>query len=137
MLNVVLQGHAAMWAPMRERDAIYADTEAGEEEFLKAAGLDNQLDIESTESLNTALDKYMGAFIFVSHDREPASSLDTRIIELLALRRGGRCPWCHRRLLGGRAMKDRRHSAVHLTQVRAEAEPRACGGRVQEELPLA
>jgi ATPase subunit of ABC transporter with duplicated ATPase domains len=40
VLDVVLQGHAEMWAAMRERDAIYADPEAGEEEFLKAADLE-------------------------------------------------------------------------------------------------
>src|SRR5437899_4927438 len=34
------------------------------------------------ESLNTALDKYTGTLVFVSHDREFASSLATRIIEL-------------------------------------------------------
>jgi ATPase subunit of ABC transporter with duplicated ATPase domains len=40
VLDVVLQGHAEMWAAMRERDAIYADPEAGEAEFLKAADLE-------------------------------------------------------------------------------------------------
>jgi len=40
VLDVVLQGHAQMWAAMQERDAIYADPEAGEEAFLKAAELE-------------------------------------------------------------------------------------------------
>src|SRR6266478_4618295 len=40
VLDVVLQGHAEMWAAMRERDAIYADPEAGEAEFLHAAELE-------------------------------------------------------------------------------------------------
>jgi len=40
VLDVVLMGHAEMWAAMRERDAIYADPEAGEEEFLRAADLE-------------------------------------------------------------------------------------------------
>ncbi|MDA1118663.1 MAG: ABC-F family ATPase [Proteobacteria bacterium] len=40
VLDVVLQGHAEMWAAMRERDAIYADPEAGEAEFLRAAELE-------------------------------------------------------------------------------------------------
>src|SRR3954449_4562095 len=40
VLDVVLQGHAEMWAAMRERDAIYANAEAGEEEFLRAANLE-------------------------------------------------------------------------------------------------
>src|SRR5258708_172244 len=40
VLDVVLQGHAEMWAAMRERDAIYADPNAGEAEFLRAAELE-------------------------------------------------------------------------------------------------
>src|SRR5258706_8980742 len=40
VLDVVLMGHAEMWAAMRERDAIYADANAGEEEFLHAAELE-------------------------------------------------------------------------------------------------
>jgi ATPase subunit of ABC transporter with duplicated ATPase domains len=40
VLDVVLMGHAEMWAAMRERDAIYADADAGEAEFLRAAELE-------------------------------------------------------------------------------------------------
>ena len=40
VLDVVLMGHAEMWAAMRERDAIYADPNAGEAEFLRAAELE-------------------------------------------------------------------------------------------------
>ena len=40
VLDVVLMGHAEMWAAMRERDAIYADPDAGENEFLHAAELE-------------------------------------------------------------------------------------------------
>ena len=40
VLDVVLMGHAEMWAAMRERDAIYANPDAGEEEFLHAAELE-------------------------------------------------------------------------------------------------
>jgi len=40
VLDVVLMGHAEMWAAMRERDAIYADPKAGEAEFLHAAELE-------------------------------------------------------------------------------------------------
>jgi ATPase subunit of ABC transporter with duplicated ATPase domains len=42
----------------------------------------NHLDMESIESLNTALENYLGTLIFVSHDREFVSSLATRILEL-------------------------------------------------------
>jgi ATPase subunit of ABC transporter with duplicated ATPase domains len=40
VLDVVLMGHAEMWQAMRERDAIYANPEAGEDEFLRAAELE-------------------------------------------------------------------------------------------------
>ncbi len=42
----------------------------------------NHMDMESIESLNTALEKYKGTLIFVSHDREFVSSLATRIIDI-------------------------------------------------------
>ena len=38
--------------------------------------------MESIESLNSALEKYTGTLIFVSHDREFVSSLATRILEI-------------------------------------------------------
>ncbi len=37
VLDVVLMGHAEMWAAARERDAIYADPEADEAAFMRAA----------------------------------------------------------------------------------------------------
>src|SRR5690606_10806311 len=40
VLDVVLMGHAEMWAAMKERGAIYANPEAGEEQFLRAAELE-------------------------------------------------------------------------------------------------
>src|SRR5258705_10645037 len=40
VLDVVLMGHADMWQAMRDRDAIYADTEADDEDFLRAAELE-------------------------------------------------------------------------------------------------
>jgi ATPase subunit of ABC transporter with duplicated ATPase domains len=42
----------------------------------------NHLDMESIEALNTALEKYKGTLIFVSHDREFVSSLATRVIDM-------------------------------------------------------
>jgi ATPase subunit of ABC transporter with duplicated ATPase domains len=38
--------------------------------------------MESIESLNTALAKYPGTLVFVSHDREFVSSIATRIFEI-------------------------------------------------------
>lgn len=42
----------------------------------------NHMDMESIESLNTALEKYDGTLVFVSHDREFVSSLANKILEL-------------------------------------------------------
>ena len=41
----------------------------------------NHLDMESIEALNTALEKYKGTLIFVSHDRLFVSSLATQVLE--------------------------------------------------------
>ena len=40
------------------------------------------MDMESIESLNTALDKFKGTLFFVTHDREFVSSIATRILEI-------------------------------------------------------
>jgi ATPase subunit of ABC transporter with duplicated ATPase domains len=40
VLDVVLMGHQEMWSAMRSRDAIYADPQAGEAEWLRAADLE-------------------------------------------------------------------------------------------------
>lgn len=42
----------------------------------------NHMDMESIEALNTALDRYNGTLMFVSHDREFVSSIATRILEI-------------------------------------------------------
>lgn len=42
----------------------------------------NHMDMETIESLQIALEKYVGTLVFVSHDREFVGSLATRIIEL-------------------------------------------------------
>ncbi len=40
VLDVVLMGHAEMWAAMSERDAIYANLEASEDDYMHAAELE-------------------------------------------------------------------------------------------------
>jgi ATPase subunit of ABC transporter with duplicated ATPase domains len=42
VLDVVLQGHAEMWACMQEKDAIYANPEASEADYLHAAELESK-----------------------------------------------------------------------------------------------
>src|SRR5690606_29566941 len=40
VLDVVLMGHAEMWAAMTERDAIYANPEATDDDYMRAAELE-------------------------------------------------------------------------------------------------
>ena len=40
VLDVVLQGHQEMWHAMKERDLIYADAHATDEDYMKAAELE-------------------------------------------------------------------------------------------------
>ena len=40
VLDVVMMGHAEMWAAMKERDRIYANPDSGEQDFLHAAELE-------------------------------------------------------------------------------------------------
>ena len=40
VLDVVLMGHAEMWEAMSERDAIYANPDASEEDYMRAADLE-------------------------------------------------------------------------------------------------
>ncbi len=42
VLDVVLMGHTEMWACMSERDAIYANPEATEDDYMKAAELEGK-----------------------------------------------------------------------------------------------
>ncbi|MFM9967054.1 MAG: ABC-F family ATPase [Burkholderiales bacterium] len=42
VLDVVLMGHEQMWGAMRERDAIYANADASEEDYVHAAELEAQ-----------------------------------------------------------------------------------------------
>ncbi len=39
VLDVVMMGHTEMWAAMSERDAIYANPEATDDDYMKAADL--------------------------------------------------------------------------------------------------
>ena len=42
VIDVVMMGHEDMWACMQEKDAIYADPEATEEQYLHAAELESK-----------------------------------------------------------------------------------------------
>src|SRR5512139_1876562 len=40
VLDVVMMGHEEMWAAMHDRDAIYANPDASEEDYMRAADLE-------------------------------------------------------------------------------------------------
>ena len=42
VLDVVMQGHREMWAAMQERDRIYADAQASDADYMKAAELEGK-----------------------------------------------------------------------------------------------
>jgi ATPase subunit of ABC transporter with duplicated ATPase domains len=42
VLDVVMQGHAEMWRAMRERDRIYADPQATDDDYMRAAELEGK-----------------------------------------------------------------------------------------------
>ncbi len=42
VIDVVLMGHAEMWKAMQERDAIYANPDASEDDYLRAAELESE-----------------------------------------------------------------------------------------------
>ena len=42
VLDVVLMGHAEMWQAMQARDAIYADEDASEDDYMRAAELEHE-----------------------------------------------------------------------------------------------
>jgi ATPase subunit of ABC transporter with duplicated ATPase domains len=42
VIDVVMQGHTEMWACMQEKDAIYANPEATEDDYMKAAELEGK-----------------------------------------------------------------------------------------------
>ncbi|HRP97059.1 MAG TPA: ATP-binding cassette domain-containing protein, partial [Rhodocyclaceae bacterium] len=42
VLDVVMMGHAEMWACMQEKDAIYANPEASEDDYMHAAELEGR-----------------------------------------------------------------------------------------------
>src|SRR3954467_8036791 len=43
VLDVVMMGHTEMWAAMSERDAIYANPDATDDDYMKAADLEAKL----------------------------------------------------------------------------------------------
>ena len=76
VLDVVMMGHAELWAAIHERDAIYANLEASEEEYMRAAELEGivaQYDGYSAEA--RAGELLLGVGIPIEQHQGPMSSV--------------------------------------------------------------
>src|SRR5690554_1271142 len=109
VLDVVMMGHAEMWKAMTDRDAIYANPEATEDDYMRAAELEgkfaeydgytaqalfsnpdvllldeptNNLDINTIRWLENVLNGYDSTMIIISHDRHFLNSVCTHMADL-------------------------------------------------------
>jgi ATPase subunit of ABC transporter with duplicated ATPase domains len=76
VLDVVLQGHAELWAVIHERDAIYANPDATDEDYMHAAELENKVaeyDGYTAEARAGAL--LLGAGIPIEQHNGPMSEI--------------------------------------------------------------
>jgi ATPase subunit of ABC transporter with duplicated ATPase domains len=90
VLDVVLQGHQEMWHAMKERDLIYADAHASDEDYMKAAELEAKFaeyggyDAESRAAA-ILVDAGIGESYHNGPMREVAPGLKVRVLLAQAL----------------------------------------------------
>ena len=106
VLDVVLMGHEQMWACMVEKDAIYANPEATEDDYMHAAELEgkfaeydgytaearagellldeptNNLDINTIRWLEDVLNQRDSTMVIISHDRHFLNQVCTHMADL-------------------------------------------------------
>ncbi len=76
VLDVVMMGHTEMWACMAERDAIYADPEASEDDYMRAAGLEAQFaEYDGYTAEARAGELLLGAGIAIEKHQGPMSEV--------------------------------------------------------------
>ena len=76
VLDVVMMGHAELWAAIHERDAIYANPDASEEDYLHAANLEavvGQYDGYSAEA--RAGELLLGVGVSIDQHQGPMSNV--------------------------------------------------------------
>jgi len=67
VLDVVMMGHVEMWAAMTERDAIYANPEATDDDYMKAADLEAKFaEFDGYTAESRASELLLGAGIAIS-----------------------------------------------------------------------
>jgi ATPase subunit of ABC transporter with duplicated ATPase domains len=76
VLDVVMMGHAEMWACMSERDAIYANPEATEDEYMRAAELESHFaEYDGYTAESRAGELLLGAGIPIEKHNGPMSEV--------------------------------------------------------------
>jgi len=91
VLDVVMMGHDEMWQAAAQRDAIYANPDANDEDYMRAASdpdvllLDeptNNLDIHSIHWLEDVLNQRNSTMIIISHDRHFLNEVCTHMADM-------------------------------------------------------
>ena len=76
VLDVVLMGHTQMWNAMRDRDAIYADPDASEEDYMRAADLEaNFAELGGYTAESRAGELLLGLGVSVAQHAGPMSAV--------------------------------------------------------------
>lgn len=76
VLDVVMMGHVEMWAAMKERDAIYANLEATDEDYMHAAELEAKFaEYDGYTAESRASELLMGAGIELARHQGPMSAI--------------------------------------------------------------
>jgi ATPase subunit of ABC transporter with duplicated ATPase domains len=76
VLDVIMMGHTEMWAAMAERDAIYADPEATDDDYMKAADLEAKFaEYDGYTAEARAGELLLGAGIPIEQHQGPMSAI--------------------------------------------------------------
>jgi ATPase subunit of ABC transporter with duplicated ATPase domains len=76
VLDVVMMGHTEMWAAMQERDAIYANPEATDDDYMKAADLEGKVsEYDGYTAESRAGELLLGAGVAIDLHQGPMSNV--------------------------------------------------------------
>lgn len=76
VLDVVMMGHTEMWAAMQERDAIYANPEATDDDYMKAAELEGKVsEYDGYTAESRAGELLLGAGVAIELHHGPMSNV--------------------------------------------------------------
>jgi ATPase subunit of ABC transporter with duplicated ATPase domains len=76
VLDVVMMGHTEMWAAMTERDAIYANPEATDDDYMKAADLEAKFaEYDGYTAEARAGELLLGVGVSIDQHRGPMSNI--------------------------------------------------------------